>query len=62
MSKAFFHVLIVIGLLILNIDLIATEIIKHQYDRIDLVLDIILLLYSFPITWELQKYNLIKGA
>lgn len=61
MNKAFFHVLIVIGLLILNIDLIATEIIKHQYDRIDLVLDIILLLYSFPITWELQKYNLIKN-
>jgi len=61
MDKAFFHVLIVIGLLILNIDLIATEIIKHQYDRIDLVLDIILLLYSFPITWELQKYNLIKN-
>lgn len=61
MNKAFFHVLIVIGLLILNIDLIATEIIKHQYDRIDLVLDIILLLYSFPITWELKKYNLIKN-
>ena len=62
MIKAFFHILIIIGLLVLNIDLIAIDVIKHQYDRIDLVLDIILLLYSFPITWELQKYNLIKGA
>lgn len=62
MIKAFFHILIIIGLLVLNIDLIAMEVIKHQYDRIDLVLDIILLLYSFPITWELQKYNLIKGV